>query len=186
MLIRPRPSWARASAPTQIVVDPDLDAPLHGRQEGRFFHGYYEGQPRGGGVARADPRGGSRISSIERSTPGRGAGAARPRRIDPRRGQPEIRRDRPALYEDVCCARGEPRQGMSGRSVFGSNLGRHCAPTAALVRLFAYVLRCGTDASGLLTRNSLTPPAAVSASACPFMRTNGAWPPPDWRRDRRA
>ncbi len=30
-------------APGQIVLDPDAtDIPLHGHQEGRFFHGYYD------------------------------------------------------------------------------------------------------------------------------------------------
>ena len=33
---------AHPKAPTQIVLDLDAtDTPLHGRQEGRFFHGYY-------------------------------------------------------------------------------------------------------------------------------------------------
>ena len=35
---------AHAEAPAQIVLDLDAtDDPLHGRQEGRFFHGYYDG-----------------------------------------------------------------------------------------------------------------------------------------------
>lgn len=34
---------SHAAAPTQIIVDLDAtDMPLHGRQEGRFFHGYYD------------------------------------------------------------------------------------------------------------------------------------------------
>jgi hypothetical protein len=34
---------AHAKAPAQIVLDVDAtDDPLHGRQEGRFFHGYYD------------------------------------------------------------------------------------------------------------------------------------------------
>jgi DDE family transposase len=34
---------AHASAPAQIVLDLDVtDLPLHGHQEGRFFHGYYD------------------------------------------------------------------------------------------------------------------------------------------------
>ena len=37
-------SWKRtAHAPAQIVLDLDVtDLPLHGHQEGRFFHGYYD------------------------------------------------------------------------------------------------------------------------------------------------
>ena len=32
----------RGSAPRQIILDLDAtDVPLHGHQEGRFFHGYY-------------------------------------------------------------------------------------------------------------------------------------------------
>jgi hypothetical protein len=32
-----------AQAPEQIVLDIDTtDLPLHGKQEGRFFHGYYD------------------------------------------------------------------------------------------------------------------------------------------------
>jgi hypothetical protein len=35
---------AHAKAPKEIVLDLDAtDDPLHGRQEGRFFHGYYDG-----------------------------------------------------------------------------------------------------------------------------------------------
>jgi hypothetical protein len=35
---------AHATAPDQIVLDLDAtDDPLHGHQEGRFFHGYYDG-----------------------------------------------------------------------------------------------------------------------------------------------
>jgi hypothetical protein len=35
---------AHARAPTQITLDLDAtDDPLHGHQEGRFFHGYYDG-----------------------------------------------------------------------------------------------------------------------------------------------
>ena len=35
---------AQAQAPDQIVLDIDTtDLPLHGKQEGRFFHGYYDG-----------------------------------------------------------------------------------------------------------------------------------------------
>jgi hypothetical protein len=35
---------ARARAPEQIVLDLDAaDDPLHGHEEGRFFHGYYDG-----------------------------------------------------------------------------------------------------------------------------------------------
>ena len=35
---------AHAKAPRQIVLDLDAtDDPLHGHQEGRFFHGYYDG-----------------------------------------------------------------------------------------------------------------------------------------------
>lgn len=35
---------SQASAPAQIVLDLDAtDDPLHGHQEGRFFHGYYDG-----------------------------------------------------------------------------------------------------------------------------------------------
>lgn len=35
---------AHARAPKQIILDLDAtDDPLHGRQEGRFFHGYYDG-----------------------------------------------------------------------------------------------------------------------------------------------
>ncbi|RBP00023.1 DDE family transposase [Roseiarcus fermentans] len=35
---------AHAKAPREIVLDLDAtDDPLHGRQEGRFFHGYYDG-----------------------------------------------------------------------------------------------------------------------------------------------
>lgn len=35
---------AHAAPPEQIVLDLDAtDDPLHGRQEGRFFHGYYDG-----------------------------------------------------------------------------------------------------------------------------------------------
>jgi hypothetical protein len=34
---------AHRSAPRQIVLDLDAtDVPLHGHQEGRFFHGYYD------------------------------------------------------------------------------------------------------------------------------------------------
>jgi hypothetical protein len=34
---------SQAQAPTQIVLDIDTtDLPLHGKQEGRFFHGYYD------------------------------------------------------------------------------------------------------------------------------------------------
>ena len=34
---------AHQSAPAEIVVDVDTtDLPLHGHQEGRFFHGYYD------------------------------------------------------------------------------------------------------------------------------------------------
>ncbi|MGG2334349.1 transposase, partial [Salmonella enterica] len=34
---------AHAAAPDQIVIDLDAtDDPLHGMQEGRFFHGYYD------------------------------------------------------------------------------------------------------------------------------------------------
>jgi Transposase DDE domain group 1 len=34
---------AHQSAPTEIVRDVDTtDLPLHGKQEGRFFHGYYD------------------------------------------------------------------------------------------------------------------------------------------------
>jgi hypothetical protein len=34
---------AHAQAPTEIVLDVDTtDLPLHGKQEGRFFHGYYD------------------------------------------------------------------------------------------------------------------------------------------------
>lgn len=34
---------SQAQPPTQIVLDADAtDDPLHGRQEGRFFHGYYD------------------------------------------------------------------------------------------------------------------------------------------------
>jgi hypothetical protein len=32
-----------ASAPEEIILDVDAtDFPLHGEQEGRFFHGYYD------------------------------------------------------------------------------------------------------------------------------------------------
>ena len=35
---------AHAAAPAEIILDLDAtDAPLHGEQEGRFFHGYYGG-----------------------------------------------------------------------------------------------------------------------------------------------
>jgi Transposase DDE domain group 1 len=35
---------AHARAPREIVLDLDAtDDPLHGHQEGRFFHGYYDG-----------------------------------------------------------------------------------------------------------------------------------------------
>ncbi len=35
---------ARAKAPKQIILDLDAtDDPIHGHQEGRFFHGYYDG-----------------------------------------------------------------------------------------------------------------------------------------------
>ena len=35
---------AHTRAPTQIILDLDAtDDPLHGHQEGRFFHGYYDG-----------------------------------------------------------------------------------------------------------------------------------------------
>src|SRR5215472_5277263 len=34
---------SQAKAPAQIILDLDAtDDPLHGRQEGRFFHGYYD------------------------------------------------------------------------------------------------------------------------------------------------
>ena len=34
---------AHTSAPKQIILDLDAtDDPLHGHQEGRFFHGYYD------------------------------------------------------------------------------------------------------------------------------------------------
>ena len=34
---------SRTEAPSQIIVDLDVtDTPLHGHQEGRFFHGYYD------------------------------------------------------------------------------------------------------------------------------------------------
>jgi hypothetical protein len=34
---------AHARAPKQIILDLDAtDDPLHGQQEGRFFHGYYD------------------------------------------------------------------------------------------------------------------------------------------------
>ena len=34
---------AHAAPPTQIILDLDAtDDPLHGHQEGRFFHGYYD------------------------------------------------------------------------------------------------------------------------------------------------
>ena len=34
---------AHATAPAEIVLDLDAtDIPLHGQQEGRFFHGYYD------------------------------------------------------------------------------------------------------------------------------------------------
>ena len=35
---------AHATAPDEIILDLDAtDDPLHGEQEGRFFHGYYDG-----------------------------------------------------------------------------------------------------------------------------------------------
>jgi len=35
---------SQAKAPAEIILDVDTtDLPLHGKQEGRFFHGYYEG-----------------------------------------------------------------------------------------------------------------------------------------------
>src|SRR5690348_18181065 len=35
---------AHAKVPAQITLDLDAtDDPLHGQQEGRFFHGYYDG-----------------------------------------------------------------------------------------------------------------------------------------------
>jgi Transposase DDE domain group 1 len=35
---------AHHEAPSQIILDLDAtDDPLHGHQEGRFFHGYYDG-----------------------------------------------------------------------------------------------------------------------------------------------
>jgi len=34
---------SHAAAPEEIVLDVDAtDFPLHGEQEGRFFHGYYD------------------------------------------------------------------------------------------------------------------------------------------------
>ena len=34
----------RASRPREIILDLDAtDDPIHGHQEGRFFHGYYDG-----------------------------------------------------------------------------------------------------------------------------------------------
>ena len=40
----PTCSWRRQERPPrQIVIDVDAtDIPLHGHQEGRFFHGYYD------------------------------------------------------------------------------------------------------------------------------------------------
>ena len=40
---RPLPRGARRGPPKQIILDLDAtDDPLHGHQEGRFFHGYYD------------------------------------------------------------------------------------------------------------------------------------------------
>jgi hypothetical protein len=30
------------SAPAELILDFDATNPLHGQQEGRFFHGYYQ------------------------------------------------------------------------------------------------------------------------------------------------
>ena len=120
--------------------------------------------------------------------------------IDPRRAQREIGRDLVAASGDAgprctktsAARAGEPRQGMSG-DLFS---GRTSADIARQLRLWfassPTFARCGTDATGLLTRNSLTSPvrqypieadeagwAGVSeratnkfsfASACPYER----------------
>jgi len=119
------------------------------------------------------------------------------------------RRDLVAASGDAgprCTKTSAARVGTASRNVraicLGSNLGRHCAPTAALVRLFAYVrpVRCRriglahtefTDATcGSIRLKPMKLAGLVRVSArrtnsrsprLAHMPTNGGWPPPDWR-----